>query len=353
MPSPRSILSACAIAVIAFSASLASGDSAEVEALYKRGLDDMLAGRYETGCPALAESHRLDPRPGRLFTLAECEAKRGRIATAVTLYGDYLALFERLPEPQQLKQHGREKIAAAQRAELGPQVPELTLVLPPGAPAATVVQRDGKKLKAAALGVPTPIDPGEHVITTQAPGGARKEARIRIERGEKKTVTLEIDAASQVSQPAPGARLGEAPASAAAVTAEEPAAEGGSGRKVAAFVIGGVGVAGLALGGVMGGLALSKAGVAEERCTDADGGSTALCDAEGKDAGDTAKTLGLVSTIGFGLGAAGVVTAAVLLLTTPPAKAASESGRRGQRRGVEVMVDAGRGGVTAGLRGVW
>ena len=29
----------------------------------------MKAGRYDDACPALAESHRLDPRPGGLFTL--------------------------------------------------------------------------------------------------------------------------------------------------------------------------------------------------------------------------------------------------------------------------------------------
>src|SRR4051794_16280293 len=68
----------------------AAQDIAAAEALFESGLADMQAGRYETGCKALAESQRIDPRGGTLFTLATCEARWGRIATAVTRFGDYL-----------------------------------------------------------------------------------------------------------------------------------------------------------------------------------------------------------------------------------------------------------------------
>jgi hypothetical protein len=61
-------------------------DVATAEALFNRGFADMDAGRYETGCKAIAASQRLDPRAGTLFTLAVCEAQWGKIATAASHY---------------------------------------------------------------------------------------------------------------------------------------------------------------------------------------------------------------------------------------------------------------------------
>src|SRR5262249_21134187 len=146
-------------------------DSAAAAAQFDRGLADMMAGKYETGCPALAESFALDPKPGALFTLAECEAKWGKIASAVTDYGEDHDLFARSPPRAQAQQRGRDKIANDQKAALTPDVPQLTIVLPQGAPAGAVVKRDGRKLGGPSLGVALPTDPGEHTITLELPSG--------------------------------------------------------------------------------------------------------------------------------------------------------------------------------------
>src|SRR5580658_10162383 len=115
-----------------------AGDSGAADE-FSYGLAEMLAGRYATGCPAIEASYKLDPRPGTLFTLAECENKRGRVATAVARYVDYLSAYARLTSEQQQKQGKREQTAQSQKAALEPQVPRLTLSLPPGAPAGVVV----------------------------------------------------------------------------------------------------------------------------------------------------------------------------------------------------------------------
>jgi hypothetical protein len=39
-------------------------DTAAAEALFDKGVTEMEAGRYAAGCPALEESHRLEPKPG-------------------------------------------------------------------------------------------------------------------------------------------------------------------------------------------------------------------------------------------------------------------------------------------------
>ncbi|WP_437587015.1 hypothetical protein [Sorangium sp. So ce1000] len=119
------------------SAPAAAQDIAAAEALFERGLTDMQAGRYETGCKALAESERIDPQPGTLFTLASCEAQWGRIATAVARFKDYLARFEQMTPVEQARQGERPKLARQERDRLLPQVPRLALSLPAGASAGT------------------------------------------------------------------------------------------------------------------------------------------------------------------------------------------------------------------------
>jgi hypothetical protein len=160
------------------------------EALFRRGLEDMLAGRFATGCPALAESNRLDPRLGTLFTLAECHANAGEIASAVAHYQDFLVAVNRLPAAQRVRHRERVQVAERRKAELEPVVPQLILSLRPGTDPRAVVMRDGITLGQPARGVPLPIDPGRHVVSVQLPGGERQEVMVDIARGETKEVIL-------------------------------------------------------------------------------------------------------------------------------------------------------------------
>ncbi|MGK3988990.1 hypothetical protein WME99_38455 [Sorangium sp. So ce136] len=331
-----------AIVPLLVSAPALAQDIAPAEVLFNRGLADMDAGRYETGCEALAESQRLDPRPGTLFTLAFCESKRGRVATAVTRLNDFLALLERMPPDQRARQAERAAAAREERARLAPRVPELALVLPPNAPAGTVVTRDGQALGEASLGVGLPVDPGEHVVSTRAPGGPLWEQRVAIAEGEKKQLTLEVKAPPAVREVAP-----------------PPAASGGSevssGRRAAVYVAGGVGVAGVVLGGVMGALTFGKRSAVAEHCGAGIGDSREeACDATGFDATRSASTTGLVSTIGFGVGLAGLGAAAVLYWTEPKQDGRGGGAARAAPRWIGAgVIAAGPGATVVGARGVW
>jgi hypothetical protein len=326
-------------------------DVAPAEVLFTRGMAHMDAGRYEAGCKLIAESQRLDPRPGTLFTLAVCEMQWGRIATAAAHYADYLSLYDHLTPEQKARQKTRPKEAKAQRDALLPLVPELTVVLPPGAPTGTVVKRNGAVVADAALGIGLPVDPGEHVVTTQAPGGPVGEQRITLGKGEKKQLTLEVKLTPEAStQPAKTEPVKAQPVK---VEPQPPKApEGSDGRRIAMYVVGGVGVAGLVLGGVMGGLTLGKKGTIADHCGSKVGSKDATaCDPTGLDAASSGKTLALVSTIGFGVGLAGIGTAAVLLLTEPKrAKPADTASRRWITAGV---LEAGPAGAMVGARGRW
>lgn len=310
--------------LLAFARPAKSQDLAAAEALFKKGVADLDAGRFETACPALAESHRLDPRPGTLFAVADCRDKQGRIATALALYEDYLRAVDQMATSLKLRHHDRAKIAKSRKEAIGPEIPELTLKLPEGAPSDVKVTRDGVVFSQATFGVALPIDPGEHVITVQTGSGAPREVRITLQKREKKTVVLELPATAPAptatvapkpveAPPKPTTAATSTPAPTAPISTAQPASEstGLGGRKIAALAVGGVGLAGIGLGAAMGAIALEKKGVIDEHCPDR------KCDAEGSKALKDAQVPGLVSTIGFGVGAAGVAAAVVLWLTAP------------------------------------
>ncbi|MEZ4309040.1 MAG: hypothetical protein R3F14_13465 [Polyangiaceae bacterium] len=283
----RFLLSTSLLTACLLSRGASAQDEAAAEALFNKGVAEMQAGKYDTACPKIAESQRLDPRTGTLFTLAECEAKAGLIATALVHYEDYLRAADALPAAQKQRHGQRIDIARAQKAALAPEVPTLKLVLPAGAPADLVISRDGTDLSAASMGVALPVDPGEHLIVTTAPGGQPFEQEISIAKRERKTVEIEWNKAPPPDPSATGTAGPDKP----------PPGAGVSGRRIGTYVVGGVGLAGLVVGGVMGGLALSAKSDVDAHCPDL------KCDATGSSALSQGRTTGLVSTIGLGVGA--------------------------------------------------
>jgi hypothetical protein len=332
--SVRSLIGGLGVAAAALSwapTALAQRDEVTAAAQFDKGLADMEAGRYTSGCPALAESYRLDPKPGALFTLAECEAKWGKIASAIAHYDDFASLLARLPRDLQSRDRDRLRIAAAQSKALGLLVPELTLVLPPSAPPGAVVKRDGVALGRPSLGVPLPVDPGEHVVVVENEGASREE-RITVAKGEKLRVDLRL--------PEPVASPSRPPAEAPRVKPPAPPLEEArsSGHSLT-YIAFGVGTAALFTGAITGALVLGKKGTIETHC------ANTSCDATGLDAARSARTLGLVSTIGFGVAAAGTALGLVLLAT--------DSRPAPRRTAIHpAVVPLARGGVL-GAEGAW
>ena len=325
------------VAAFACATPAAAQDVAMAETLFRRGVEHLRAGRYEQACAAITESQRLDPQAGTLFTLAQCEAKRGRIATAIARYHDYLALVPAMMMSKRTAHLKRERIARAEVAALGPLVPELTIALRPKAPPGSVVKRDGVVLSAAMLGVPLPIDPGQHVVSVKVPGGPWTETRLSMAQGEKRSLVVEG------KPPAP-----PPPASA-------PPGTGTSGQRVAAYVTAGVGAASLVVGGVMGGLTLAKRATIHANCG-VDGVKTKCRNQQGADAGNSAQTTALVSTIGFGVGLAALGTALVLRLAEPK-RAKAPAGPAGPARrsatALPGVLSASDTGAVLGIRGSW
>src|SRR5262249_45980436 len=150
----------------------------------------MRSGDFEGGCPKLAESYRLDPRAGGLFTLAECENKEGKIASASAHYEDYLRQFDAMTPEQRDPQPERAGAATKALSSLRALVPTITIIPPANAPPGLVIQRDDTVLSGPSLGVALPVDPGKHVVTARSPAGTYRTRVVSIGTGESARVEL-------------------------------------------------------------------------------------------------------------------------------------------------------------------
>lgn len=97
---------------------------------FDAGLRAMLAGNYKAACPDLAISYHLDPRPGSLFTLAECFSKWKREAIAIAHYKRFLAIIRNFDGMEGQRQTERAAVARSQIAELEKKLGRASTAVP-------------------------------------------------------------------------------------------------------------------------------------------------------------------------------------------------------------------------------
>lgn len=292
----------------------------------------MLAGNYGIGCPLIKRSRDLDPRPGTTFTLAECYRRAGKVASAVELYDEFLALYDTMPNDEQGKQAARWKISKQERANLLNRVPWLTVALPLGAPRDVVILLDDEPFSLDLLEVAFAIDPGTHEFRTRAPGGRWTRTMVQLQEGQRLRTTLNLSHPAQ-----PGSVPPDVP--------DDPAGQ----RKVSPWfwVVGSVGLAGLATGAVTGGILLDRANTVKRECPDEKPDGTFECSQAGLDAKQSADTLAPITTASLSVGAGGVVIATIIWLTTHDRRPSGQSGPSG----IQPMLHLGRQSSTAGIIG--
>jgi hypothetical protein len=258
------------------------------EALFEEGRAALAEGQLDLACERFRASDRLDPAVGTRLNLADCEERRGKLATAWSLFRN--AALELAPSDDRLP------IARRRAEELAARVPRLKFVLAPGAPRDTSAAIDGAEFGSGSFGVPLPMDPGHYVIAMRAPGRETRHQGVDLAEGGTSSVAIQ-----------PGPILG-----AALPAAAEDAPESNS-RSAWLYVLAGVGVAGLATGTAAGVMTLEKKQVADENCDD----ERKICNQPGKDANDSGRLLANISTIGFAVGALGLGGAVYLWVSEP------------------------------------
>ncbi len=336
-----------ATALLAAPTPLHAGDVDQAKTLFDQGVSDLLAGRLERACPAIDRSYKLDPRPGTLFTLAECEAQRGHIATAHARYTEFLALYKQFTPKKRAEQKDRADASKAQIDTLTPQVPLVTVRLPEGVSADDAqVKHNGEVLPVLSLSAPLSCDPGDNVFTLQVPGGSPVEHHIDLKIGERRELVLALrreepvaPTASVTASAAPSgapSASGAGSASSAAALAPSAAPQDARGFRLGAIAVGSLGATGVVFGVMTGVLAVDRKRAVNTECHRV--GSSDVCTPEGVSAGEQLKVLGAASTTALVIGTAGLAAAGILLLVMP-------SSRPARPPVVSVGVSATPGGV--------
>lgn len=323
------------------------------ESLFQAAKTLMGESKFAEACPKFAESQRLDPSPGTLLNLGKCYEGLGKPASAWAEYKSAAVLAHQLGQKE--REDGARELATA----LEPKLSRLTLQA--AATPGLVVKSDGVEIGAASFGTALFVDPGEHVIEASAPGYATWTGKVTVgPNGDSKTASVPAlikkpEVAVEPSASAAASGSGSAPPLAYRAPTDNP--EGTSTMRVASFVLMGVGVVGIGVGGVMGGLAASEVGDARNDptlCPDNQ------CTPAGRAAVNEASTKALVSTIALPVGIAAAGAGVVLLLLSPPPSASKPAGtgprnvRQAQPRprvGVAVAPVIGPDGAAVSIRG--
>lgn len=242
---------------------------------------------------------------------AECLLKMGKLVEASERY----TFVANSPVTKGMQQVVKDAIKTAQKElkSLRPRIPMLELVVEGEPTEGTKVLVDGKEVPRALWGVKMPVNPGKHSIEAQ---GADQQGSVELalEEGESKRQVLRLE---PKAQPKPAA----ASATQKPVVAQPPVATSSSATKTWGWIGLGVGGAGLAFGAVTGVMALSK-----QKSLDDAGCTDGRCPAGTSGDVDSYNGLRTLSTVGFGVGLAGVAVGAVLLATAPSEKKAGMHG---------------------------
>lgn len=207
---------------------------AAAQVLFDDAQDLLRQGEFAKACAKLEEVVKLQPgKIGAMMELAACYEAWGKTASAWARYRTASDLATKASDV-------RKADADAKVTALEPKVSRLVVLVPESMKwlGGLVIERDGVPLGAATWGAGMPIDPGTHEVTATAPGKKKWATKVEVTRpGTSLTVTVpELDDAPKGAQ----------------------AGEGMPTVRTAGFVVGGLGLVGVAIGAVFGAQAAGK-----------------------------------------------------------------------------------------------
>jgi len=302
-------------------------DVKEAEQLYVAGAADMAAGKYDRACPKFEQARAKVPEHVRTgMTLAQCYESWGRPGSA----------FEELQRvrPLAVRQKKTDKVVAIdkQLAGLEQQASKLSIHVPAEIKALVdlSIMRDGKIVPPAQWDMAVPIDPGTYRINATATGKDAWTTSVDVKEPGK-TIAVIVSPPSWVSvEQTPPLNDG----------VSQPSVPS-SKMRVMGFVGVGLGAAGIAVGGILGGLAISKNKEGAAYCN-----AQNACQQAGYDLRLDAYNMGNGSTAAVIAGAAFLGGGILLVSLAPSAKNTSASKPT-------VHVETWMGLSSVGVRGSW
>lgn len=316
-------------------------ETAAARTLAVDGLKLAQAGRCEEAIPKLERAEKLHHSAIVLSRLGECQVTQGKLVEGTEMLRKVLREpLPANPSPALTKAYERAQIVLDAAK---PKLSGLTISVekPPGAELKLTV--DGVAVASSLVDSELPADPGDHVVEATAVGYLKATARVTLGSADKKTVTLKLEADPNAPAPttaplgtdatSPGPAPQSAQISPVSQTSAPPDVPPQPPSHAAAYVAWGVGLVGVGVGSAFGIMTLKDKHDLNGQCTNND------CPSSSRDAVDSAKRNGNISTVAFGVGAAGLVLGTVLYFSVggssadAHAKSAPARGFAGLTRG--------------------
>ncbi|HET7501361.1 MAG TPA: hypothetical protein VFK02_10175 [Kofleriaceae bacterium] len=300
----------------------ARAQSAEAEALFQEGKRLMKNGEIAAACDKFEAGERVEPTAGSELNLARCRETNGQIATAWAVYLKAAATAKHAGDTR------REAEARKKAASLEPKLVYLTISVPEDSRVeGLVVKRNETAVDEALWDQRVPVDPGEYTISSEAPGYKlwittvpvlTKNKKVEIPHLEKRIEARPTEPRPEVRPPTQARTPEDIPAATRKADLMErpvppPASPGRSSRtKIFTIGLAAVGVAAIGTSVVLGLHANNLEEQSNDLCPD-----TQCGDANGIDLNRSARRYALATNIGFGVGGAAIVGAAVLWFFGP------------------------------------
>jgi hypothetical protein len=288
----------------------ARAQSAEAEVLFREGKRLMKVGKLAEACDKLEASDRLESSIGTLLNLADCREKNKQLVAA------WLAFHKASTAAKAANDPKREAEAKRRANVLEPRLAYLTISVADGSRVdGLVIKRDGAPVDQALWNQGVPVDPGDYVVSGEAPGHEAWSTRVHVVT-EAQKVSVEVPRFKQLDQLAPKPVAKPAPVAAP----EEPEQVDRpsspavfTGMRTAAIAVAVVGVLGITGGIVFGSKAKSIESQSDAMCPTTTSGSP-----QGLQLNQDAKSDALYANIGFVVGGVAIAGAAVMWFVGAP-----------------------------------
>lgn len=266
--------------------------------LFKKGQGLYKANKFAEALPILRESYGLVASPNSQIYIARCLAGTG---DNVAAYLEFEALIADVDARKDPKYQQTRDSAVQERDEVAAKIALVTVTVANPSPD-TRVSVGSKDVPADRWGKPIPVQPGKIEVSLTAPPAPPQTQSVELTAGQKRAVALDAK-----------------PATAGGST---PEPSSGGARKIlrpAAYVAGGIGVAGMGVFAVAGALANVTYGDLESKCSKGTG--TKVCPGTTQSQIDEGKVQKDVANIGLIVGAVGLAAGVTLFIVSrEPAK---------------------------------
>jgi len=305
---PSVVLVATAVALAASPAGAQDGsaDTAAARELGIEGVRAADAGDCATAIDRLSRAEQIRHAPTTAARLGECQIKVGKLVDGTETLRRLVR--ETLPAGSPPVFTQAQERARVLLAETKPKIGQLKIAVAAPPNAEFAVKIDGVALPLANLNVNRPIDPGEHVIEASGKGLLPAKTKVVIPEGGSDSAALTLQPDPNAAPPptpvvVTPTRPGPGP------IAPPPPPPPAPPNHTPAWVTLGVGGAGLVLGAVFGGVALSDKSSINNACPGK------VCPSSEQSSLNSAKTLANLSTAMFVIGGVGVALGGTLLFT--------------------------------------